>query len=329
MLYRPCKPLWLVTPVVASERLEALRIVALLNCEETSCMPTGRELKDSPFLPVPPGLLQQLSGKRQDIIRPVLESPREFVLLNVRDMARRLATAPTTIIRIVQALGFGSYKDFQHYLHDLSVTSATILDSMQAAGHTAQPPKFLKDSRKQIQQNLEFVLDHVDLQQVLKTATRIHEANRILLLGGDMASSLVNYMEYHLTIAGLPVFAAVAPGRATHLARSATEADIVIGISFRRGLRMTIEGIERARKNGAYCVGITDSMLSPLARFSNELFIVPINSLSFAASYVAPFALIDLITAGVGSLRRKQVVDRLKEADQEQKHGYRWYQTES
>jgi DNA-binding MurR/RpiR family transcriptional regulator len=92
---------------------------------------------------------------------------------------------------------------------------------------------------------------------------------------------------------------------------------------------MTIEGIERARKNGAYCVGITDSMLSPLARFSNELFIVPINSLSFAASYVAPFALIDLITAGVGSLRRKQVVDRLKEADQEQKHGYRWYQTES
>jgi DNA-binding MurR/RpiR family transcriptional regulator len=292
-------------------------------------MPTRRESKDPAFAPVSLRSLEPLSGKRQDIIRPVLESPREFVLLNVRDMADRLATAPTTIIRIVQALGFASYKDFQHYLHDLSVTSATILDSMQAAGNTAQPPKFLKDSKKQIKQNLEFVMDHVDLQQVLKTAARIHEATRILLLGGDMASSLVSYMEYHLTIAGLPVVAAVAPGRATHLARSAAKDDIVIGVSFRRGLRMTIEGIERARKNGAYCVGITDSMLSPLARFSHELFIVPINSLSFAASYVAPFALIDLITAGVGSLRRKQVVDRLREADQEQKYGYRWYQTES
>lgn len=290
-------------------------------------MSTRRESDDQP--PVPLRLSAQLSGKRQDIIRPVLENPREFVLLNVRDMARRLATAPATIVRIVQALGFASYKDFQHYLHDLSITSATILDSMQAAGNTAHPPKFLKDSRKQIQQNVDYVLDHVDLQQVLKTATRIHEANRIFLLGGDMASSLVNYMEYHLAIAGMPVFAAVAPGRATHLARSAEKGDIVVGVSFRRGLRMTIEGIERARKNGAYCVGITDSMLSPLARFSNELFIVPIKSLSFAASYVAPFALIDLITAGVGSLRRRQVVDRLKEADQEQKHGYRWYQTES
>lgn len=288
-----------------------------------------KDPKDSTFLPAPLLLLEQLSEKRRAIIRPVLESPREFVLLNVRDMGRRLATPPTTIVRIVQALEFESYKDFQHYLHDLSVTSATILDSMQAASNTAQPPKFLRDSRKQIQQNLEFILNHIDLQQVLNTAKRIHEANRILLLGGDMASSLVNYMEYHLTIAGLPVLAAVAPGRATHLARSTDQEDIVIGISFRRGLRMTIEGIERARKNGAYCVGITDSMLSPLARFANELFIVPINSLSFAASYVAPFALIDLITAGVGSLRRKQVVDRLKEADQEQKHGYRWYQTES
>lgn len=287
-------------------------------------MPNRKDLQ-----PVPHHLLEQLSGKRQDIIRPVLETPREFVLLNVRDMARRLATPPTTIVRIVQALGFVSYKDFQHYLHDLSVTSATILDSMQSAPSTTQPPKFLRDSRKQIQQNLEFVHDHVDLQQVLKIATRIHEANKILLLGGDMASSLVNYMEYHLTIAGLPVFAAVAPGRATHMARSTQPGDVVIGISFRRGLRMTIEGIERARRNGAYCIGITDSMLSPLARFSNELLIVPINSLSFAASYVAPLALIDLITAGVGSLRRSQVVDRLKEADQEQKHGYRWYQTES
>jgi RpiR family carbohydrate utilization transcriptional regulator len=285
---------------------------------EKLALPSGAELP-----------LNKLSEKRQQIIRPALESPREFVLLNVRDMAHRLATAPATIVRIVQGLGFDSYKSFQHYLHDLSVTSATILDSMQAAGNTTRTPKYLKGSRKQLQENLEFVTNRVDLHQVLSIAIRIHEAERILLLGGDMASSLVDYMEYHLTIAGLPVIAATNPGRSTHLVRSIGENDIAIGISFRRGLRMTIEGIQKARENGAYCIGITDSVLSPLARFSNELVIVPINSLSFAASYVAPIALIDLITAGVGNLRRKQVVDRLKDADQEQKHGYRWYQAES
>jgi len=292
-------------------------------------MSTKKEPKGLTFDSGPGLRLNELSEKRQQIIRPVLESPREFVLLNVRDMASRLATAPATVVRIVQGLGFESYKSFQRYLHDLSVTSSTILDSMQAAGNTTRTPKFLKSSRKQIQENLEFVMERVDLHQVLNIAVRIHEAKRVLLLGGDMASALVEYMEYHLTIAGLPVLAAINPGRATHLVRSTGEDDVVIGISFRRGLRMTIEGIQKARENEAYCIGITDSVLSPLARFSNELVIVPINSLSFAASYVAPIALIDLITAGVGNLRRKQVVDRLKEADQEQKHGYRWYQAES
>ena len=273
--------------------------------------------------------LQQLSEARQEIIRPVLQTPREFVLLNVRDMARRLDTGTATVVRIVRALGFESYKDFQHYLHYLSVSSSTILDSMQAGGNTTETPKFLRGSRRQIQQNIDFILERLDLHQVQNIATRIDQADRILLLGGDMAAPLVEYMEYHLTIAGLPVVVATSPGRATHLARSSGKRDVAIGISFRRGLRMTIEGVQRAKENGSYCVGVTDSPLSPLAGFSDELVIVPINSLSFAASYVAPIALIDLITAGVGNLRRKQVVDRLREADFEQKHGYRWYQTES
>src|SRR6202011_242575 len=152
------------------------RIIGTLELrEELSRMPTRRESKDPHFLPMPLLLLEKLSGKRQDVIRPVLENPREFVLLNVRDMARRLSTAPTTIVRVIRALGFESYKDFQHYLHDLSVTSATILDSMQAAEHTAEPPKFLKDSRRQIQQNFGVVLNQIDLQQVLRIATRIHK----------------------------------------------------------------------------------------------------------------------------------------------------------
>jgi len=272
--------------------------------------------------------LQQLSDARCEIILPVLESPRDFVLLNVRDMARRLDTGPATVVRIVRALGFDRYKDFQHYLHHLSVSSSTILDSMRAGGNT-ETSKILSGSRRQIQQNIHFFLNRLDLHQVQNIASRIDQAERVLLLGGDMAAPLVDYMEYHLTIAGLPVVAATSPGRATHLARSTGKKDVTIGISFRRGLRMTIEGVQRANENGSYCIGVTDSPLSPLARFTNELVIVPINSLSFAASYVAPIALIDLITAGVGSLRRKQVVDRLREADFEQKHGYRWYQTES
>src|SRR5246127_950212 len=170
--------------------------------------------------------------------------------------------------KIVQAVGFDSYKDFQHYLYYLSVSSATILDSMRAGGTLTETSKILHGSRRQIQQNVDFILERLNLHQVQNIASHIDRAERVLLLGGDMAAPLVEYMEYHLTIAGLPVVAATGPGRATHLARSTGDRDVAIGISFRRGLRMTIEGAQRAKENGSYCIGITDSRLSPLARFS-------------------------------------------------------------
>src|SRR5713226_5347977 len=76
--------------------------------------------------------IDQLSIKRQEIIRPILEHPREFVLLSVRAMATRLPTDPATIVRIDCGLGCGGYREFQRHLHELSLAYATSLDTMQS-----------------------------------------------------------------------------------------------------------------------------------------------------------------------------------------------------
>src|ERR1700737_5439822 len=92
-----------------------------------------------------PERIDQLSAKRQEIIRPILEHPREYVLLSVRAMAKRLRTDPATIVRIVRGLGFASYRDFQHHLHELSLAFATSLDTMQRADRDSSMPAFVKD----------------------------------------------------------------------------------------------------------------------------------------------------------------------------------------
>src|SRR6516225_2923586 len=84
--------------------------------------------------------IDQLSIKRQEIIRPILEHPREYVLLSVRAMAGRLHTDPATIVRIVRGLGFGSYREFQKHLHEVSLAYATSLDTMQSGGGDGSMP---------------------------------------------------------------------------------------------------------------------------------------------------------------------------------------------
>ena len=67
--------------------------------------------------------ISKLHLKRQELIRPVQENPKEYVLLSIRDLAQRLKTDPATVLRIVRGLGFDSYREFKAYLHELSIAS--------------------------------------------------------------------------------------------------------------------------------------------------------------------------------------------------------------
>jgi DNA-binding MurR/RpiR family transcriptional regulator len=269
--------------------------------------------------------IELLSAKRQEIIRPILEHPRDYVLLSVRAMAKRLRTDPATVVRIVRGLGFGSYRDFQRHLHDLSIAFATSLDTMQSAGRVSSMPTYVREALEQDLKNLHGLKNSLDAPRLVSLAKRFYDARRIVLLAGDLAAILADYLEYQITLLGLPVFTGTSAGRIAHLVRTVTNRDLVLAISFRRGLRQTVEGVHLARARSAYCVGITDTYVSPLARECDEVFLASVESTSFGASYAAPVALVNAILAACGQYRRPQTLAIVKEIAEEQRKGFRWY----
>ena len=269
--------------------------------------------------------IELLSAKRQEIIRPILEHPRDYVLLSVRAMAKRLKTDPATVVRIVRGLGFESYRDFQRHLHDLSIAFATSLDTMQSAGRVSSMPTYVREALEQDLKNLHGLKNSLDAQRLVSLSKRFYDARRIVILAGDLAAVLADYLEYQITLLGLPVFTGTSAGRIAHLVRTVNKSDLVLAISFRRGLRQTVEGVHLAKARGAYCVGIADTFVSPLARECDEVFLASVESTSFGASYAAPVALVNAILAACGQYRRPQTLAIVKEIAEEQRKGFRWY----
>jgi DNA-binding MurR/RpiR family transcriptional regulator len=269
--------------------------------------------------------IEILSSKRQEIIRPILEHPREYVLLSVRAMAKRLHTDPATVVRIVRGLGFASYRDFQRHLHDLSIAFATSLDTMQSAGRETSMPAYIREALEQDLKNLHGLKNSLDAARLGALAKRVYDARRIVLLAGDLAAFLADYLEYQITLLGLPVFKGTSAGRIAHLVRTVNNRDLVLAVSFRRGLRQTVEGVHLAKARNAYCVGITDTYVSPLARECDEVFLASVESTTFGASYAAPVALVNAILAACAQYRRPQTLAILKEIAEEQRKGFRWY----
>jgi RpiR family carbohydrate utilization transcriptional regulator len=272
-------------------------------------------------------LIGKLSHKRQEVIRPVVESPREFVLLSVRSLANRLKSDPATIVRVVRAMGFGGYREFQRFLHELSIAHATSLDQMRAgSAPDSSIPAHARESLEQESRNLQALRNSLEYKRVEALARRVHAANRILVIGGDLASTLAAYLEYHLTVLGFTVLTATTAGLVTHTSRNVGRGDLVFAISFRRGLRQTVEGMQAASARGAYCVGITDTFVSPVARFADECFLASVETPSFGASYVAPIALINVMLVACANYRRGRTLSLLKQAEAEQRVGFRWYE---
>jgi RpiR family carbohydrate utilization transcriptional regulator len=249
--------------------------------------------------------IDKLTVKRQEIIRPTLEHPREYVLLSVRALAQRLHTDPATIVRIVRGLGFANYREFQHHLHELSIAFATPFDMMQSASHDSSMPALIQESLAQNVKNLQALKNSVDAKRLARVAKRFFDAKRIVIFAADGAAVLAEYLEYQLSILGLPI--------------------VVVAISFRRGLRQTVEGAQQARAHGAYCIGIADTYLSPLARACHEVFLASVDAASFGVSFAAPISLLDAIIATCGQYRRPLTLALAKEIAEEQRKGFRWY----
>lgn len=269
--------------------------------------------------------IANLTAKRQEVLRPVLEHPRGFVLLSVRAMAKRLNTDPATIVRIVRVLGFASFREFQKYLHDLSIAFATSADTMQPDSSERGRYGYVADSIERDLKNLQGLKNSLDAARLTELAKRMYASRRIILVAGDLAAYLAKYLEYQTSLLGLPVFAATSPGRISHLTRSLTKDDLVVAISFRRGLVQTVEGARMACQREAYCVAITDTYLSPLARIAHETFLASIETTSFGASYAAPVALANALLAACGQVRRAETMEIVREISEEQRHGSRWF----
>jgi len=242
-------------------------------------------------------------------------------------MAESLHTDTATTLRSIRGMGFLGYREFRRYLHELAIAHATSLDSMLAsAARDADIPSYVRDSFDQDQKNFTSFRNTLDTKQLARLAQRMWSARRILLLGGDLASALIFYLEHHLVILGLPVFSATSPGRVVHLVRTTGKRDLVVAMSFHRALRQTVEGMRQAKAKGAYCIGITDTFVSPIARFAHESLIVSVETCHFGDSYVGPMALLDVMLVACANYRRKYVLALAREAAQEQQQGFRWYE---
>jgi DNA-binding MurR/RpiR family transcriptional regulator len=270
----------------------------------------------------------RLNERRRRLIQAILDSPDETYYLSSRDLAKRYNVDAATIVRTIQALGYDRFADFVADLRRHFVTRITPYTMMKAAAQKKESvADYIHHSLEKDAENLNLLRSTLDTERVIEFARLVHRSRRILVVGLDYAASLAWALAYALVRLGFDAEAPVgSSGNVQHKVRVLTSNDLLVAISFGRGLRDTVEAVLKARGEGVPTFGITDGDATPVARHSDTYVVASTARISYLDSYVAPMAAIDALLVACAHLEPKRSLALLRRADEEYGPGSRWYQ---
>jgi DNA-binding MurR/RpiR family transcriptional regulator len=288
------------------------------NWDSSSLTPLGARFFDTQA---------DLSSSRQRLLRQIIDESNETFFLSSREMGRRYNVDSATIIRTVQALGYEKFADFAQDLREHFVTQITPYSAMKAAEQTNRSvADRVRQSVDQDLENLNAFKAKLDPDKIVEIAKQINHARRIIIIGIDFAASLAGSLAYALVRLG---FDADAPSGSSGVVQNKikimTRKDLLIAISFGRGLRDTIDAVLSARRRNVPSFGITDSDTTPIAKYCDSYLAASIARTSFIDSYAAPTTAINAILVACAHNQSARSLEHLRESEEENTSGVRWY----
>ncbi len=261
----------------------------------------------------------QFSKSQRRIADYILEHYSKAAYLTAARLGQQAQVSESTVVRFAFELGFDGYPALQAALQETVRSKLTSLQRMEVAGDRQEEGDPVLDQvlNKDVQQ-IYRPLEQTDRAAFAGAVESIHQAKTVYLLASGSAAFLAGFLNFYFRLV-LPNVRLIQSASASELFEQILrvgKGDIVIGISFPRYSKKTVNALRYARKNGAQVVAITDSEFSPLAAQADYLLLARSDMVSFADSLVAPLSLINALIAAVGQRRQEEtrrVFDRLEE----------------
>lgn len=222
-------------------------------------------------LPIPlvriRGVYDTLPRSERKVADYVLNHADQVIHSSVTDLAQTLEVSESTVVRFCQRLGYQGYPEFKVLLaRDLGTPFQDTYDTLDPGDDVTTIV------RKTVQisiQALNDTLAILDPNNVKEVVDLLINAHHVFLFGcgGSGGSAQIAYQK--MLRLGLPCSVCIDPHTQTLLSGTATEQDVVIGISYSGNNEDVVRAMRVAQNRRAKTVAITNYPTSPVVRMAN------------------------------------------------------------
>ena len=244
-----------------------------------------------------------LSKGHKAIARFVLDHYDKVAYMNVEQLSRETGVSEATVVRFSAELGYEKYQKFQHAIWEYAKSKLTSVQRMELSYGRMDTENILSGVLNSDIDKIRTTLSTIDKTEFDTIVSRIAKAKHIYIIGLRSASYLAGLLGFYLNLMfeNVTVVSSVSASEIFEQLFRVDEDDVVIGISFPRYSKRTINALRYAKSKGTTVIGITDGALSPIKVNADFSLLARSDMESFVDSLVAPLSVINaLIVALAG-----------------------------
>lgn len=253
---------------------------------------------------------KRLSKGQKLIAEYILLHYDKAAFMTAANLGKMVGVSESTVVRFANALGFDGYPSLQRALQELIKNKLTTVQRISMDSDFVNRETILKKVLKADMENIRNTIEEVNFETFKKVVDSIYNADRIYILGLRSSTALAGYLGFYLGLIldNVKVVSFGISDIFEQLLRVKKD-DLVIGISYPRYSKKTLDALNYVKRQGCKIVGITDSYLSPIASIADHTLIAKSNMVSFVDSLVAPMSLINCLIVAIGMKEKNEITE--------------------
>ncbi len=239
----------------------------------------------------------------------IQESYDKAAFMTASKLGKTVNVSESTVVRFAAELGYDGYPAMQKALQEMIRNKLTSIQRIEVANDRYADHDVLSMVMQSDVDKIRMTLEEVSRSDFSGAVDAIVEAKRIYILGVRSSVAVTSLLGFYFNLIFdnvVQVHSNSASEMFEQMLRVG-EGDVVIGVSFPRYSRRTVQAMQFAQDRNAKVIAITDSATSPLSATATHTLLAKSDMASFVDSLVAPLSLINALIVAVSRKKKEDL----------------------
>lgn len=270
-------------------------------------------------------ILSVLSARRQTFSKGqrriadyINESYDKAAFMTASRLGKLVGVSESTVVRFAMELGYDGYPSMQKAMQEMVLDRLTPAQRIGVADDRIGDQDVLASVLHADIEKLRQTNDSVNREEFQASVDAILRADNIYILGAGSAATLAEFAGYYIRYMFENVHTVTNTDTASMFEKliHVSPNDVIIAFSFPKYSKSTGKAVHYCRSMGATVIGVTNSVVSPLANSSEHLLIAKSDMLSLVDSLVAPLSLVNALLVALAGARKEELSKTLSALEQ-------------